>query len=292
MSREFYGYFDSIEGDEREYDAVQFAHILRAGMVSGVTSHAGGGLKVTAPGTGMTTRAGKGGCVVNGYLFVLEDDGGSVKSFTHGNAGAADRWDRIVVRLDTSTEARKITLEVKEGTPGAEPVPPELTRSGNCYELSLARVKIRAGAESIEAADVVDERGDASVCGYAVPVWLKALTGFEPSEMNARLTGLEAAAAQKAVPMSFTAALPASGWTGSAAPYTQTATVTGLKAGDEVIADVDLSGATADTCDGLVESWALVGTITTANNQITARCWGEKPENDLTVRLLALRVGE
>ena len=184
---EFYGYFDSIEGDEREYDAAQFAHLLRAGMQNGVTSHAGGGLKVTAPGTGMTTQIGAGGCLINGYLFVLEDDGGGVKSFTHGAAGSADRWDRIVARLDTTTDARKITLEVKEGTPGADPAPPELSRSGNVYELSLAKVKIRAGAESIEAADVVDERSDASVCGYAVPVWLKTLTDFQPSEMEERL---------------------------------------------------------------------------------------------------------
>ena len=183
---EFYGYFDSIEGDEREYDAAQFAHLLRAGMQNGVTSHAGGGLKVTAPGTGMTTQIGAGGCLINGYLFVLEDDGGGVKSFTHGAAGSADRWDRIVARLDTTTDARKITLEVKEGTPGADPAPPELNRSGNVYELSLTKVKIRAGAESIEAADVVDERGDASVCGYAVPVWLKTLTDFEPTEIEAK----------------------------------------------------------------------------------------------------------
>ena len=80
---DFYGYFDSIEGDERDYDAAQFAHLLRAGMQNGVTSHAGGGLKVTAPGTGMTTQIGAGGCLINGYLFVLEDDGGCVKSFTN-----------------------------------------------------------------------------------------------------------------------------------------------------------------------------------------------------------------
>lgn len=286
---EFYGYFDSIEGDEREYDAAQFAHLLRAGMQNGVTSHAGGGLKVTAPGTGMTTQIGAGGCLINGYLFVLEDDGGGVKSFTHGAAGSADRWDRIVARLDTTTDARKITLEVKEGTPGADPAPPELSRSGNVYELSLAKVKIRAGAESIEAADVVDERGDASVCGYAVPVWLKTLTDFQPSEMEERLAELEASDGQKAAPVAFTAMLTASGWTGSAAPYTQTVVVTGLKAIDEVIADVDMSAATAATYDGLAEGWALVGRMEPGNGQITAQCFGEKPEVGLTVRLLALR---
>ena len=83
MAKEFYGYFDSLVEDEREYDAAQFAHILRAGMGNGVTSHAGGGLQVTAPGTGMTTQVSPGGCVVNGYLFVLEDDGGGVRSFSH-----------------------------------------------------------------------------------------------------------------------------------------------------------------------------------------------------------------
>ncbi len=57
MAKEFYGYFDSLVEDEREYDAAQFAHILRAGMGNGVTSHAGGGLQATAPGTGMTGAA-------------------------------------------------------------------------------------------------------------------------------------------------------------------------------------------------------------------------------------------
>ena len=102
MAKEFYGYFDSLVEDEREYDAAQFAHILRAGMGNGVTSHAGGGLQVTAPGTGMTTQVSPGGCVVNGYLFVLEDDGGGVRSFSHQPSAASDRWDRIVVRLDTT----------------------------------------------------------------------------------------------------------------------------------------------------------------------------------------------
>lgn len=147
MAKEFYGYFDSLVEDEREYDAAQFAHILRAGMGNGVTSHAGGGLQVTAPGTGMTTQVSPGGCVVNGYLFVLEDDGGGVRSFSHQPSAASDRWDRIVARLDTSAAQRKITLEVRAGTPGADPEPPALERDGNVYELSLAKVKIRAGAE-------------------------------------------------------------------------------------------------------------------------------------------------
>lgn len=54
MAREFYGYFDSIDADVREYDAAQFAHILRASVQNGVSSHEGG-LEVTADGLDMRT---------------------------------------------------------------------------------------------------------------------------------------------------------------------------------------------------------------------------------------------
>lgn len=170
MASEFYGYFDSVTDDEREYDASQFAHILRAALRNGVTSNEGGGLQVSAQGESMNTVVSPGGCLVNGYLYVLRDDGGGVKTFEHPASASNDRWDRIVVRL--MTETRTIGLLLLTGTPGAAPVPPELTRTSTIYELSLAKIKVRAGAESVEAADVVDERADESLCGQAVPVWL------------------------------------------------------------------------------------------------------------------------
>ena len=282
MAKEFYGYFDSLVEDEREYDAAQFAHILRAGMVSGVTSHAGGGLQVTAPETGMTTQVSPGGCVVNGYLFVLEDDGGGVRSFSHQPSAASDRWDRIVARLDTSAAQRKITLEVRAGTPGADPEPPALERDGNVYELALAKVKIRAGAESIETADVVDERANAQVCGYAVPVWLRGLTGFDPDEMEAEV-------GRKAVTAFYTATLTAAGWTGSAAPYVQEAAVEGLLSSDSPIVAVSMENATTANYEAITESWANVSTIDAGDGKITAKCFGEKPAADLTLLIKVVR---
>ena len=174
MASEFYGYFDSVVGDEREYDAAQFSHILRAALCNGVTSHENGGLQVTAEGASMNTVVSPGGCVINGYLYVLGDDGGAAKSFTHPASAANDRWDRIVARLETMSDTRRITLRLLTGTPGAEPAPPALTRTDSVYEMSLAKVKIRASAESVEAADITDERSNGSVCGAAVPAWLDA----------------------------------------------------------------------------------------------------------------------
>ena len=93
------------------------------------------------------------------------------------------------MRLDTSAAQRKITLEVRAGDPpGGRP---RAARAGAGRERVRAGAgkgeAIRAGAESAETADVVDERADAQVCGYAVPVWLRGLTGFDPDEMAAEV---------------------------------------------------------------------------------------------------------
>lgn len=172
MAKEFYGYFDSTEDDAREYDASQFANILRAVALNGVTSHEGG-LEVAADGLSMQTVVAPGGCIINGYVYVLEDDGGEQLTFTHPASGTADRIDRIVVRLKAGMDERTMELALLTGTPGAAPSPPELTRNDAVYELALAQVRVRAGVTVVTPEDVTDERPDENVCGYAVPAALR-----------------------------------------------------------------------------------------------------------------------
>ncbi len=176
MALEFCGYFDSTAEDVREYDAAEMKLLLSAAVQNGVSSHFGGGLRVTADGQSMQTAVSVGGVVIDGYVYVLSDDGGPTKTFTHAASGSADRIDRVVARLEAGADRRCITLCVLEGTPGAVPQPPALTRNGQVHELSLAQVRIRAAAAFVEPGDVTDERGDESVCGYAVPVWLSDQT--------------------------------------------------------------------------------------------------------------------
>ncbi len=172
MAKEFYGFFDSIASDVRQYDAAGLAQLLAAAVQNGVSSHSGGGLQVTAAGDSMQTTVSPGGAVIGGYVYVLSDDGDEAKTFTHSPSGTADRIDRIVARLDLNTDQRSITLEVLEGTPAASPVPPALTRTPQVWELSLARVRIPASAVFVLPENVTDERADESVCGYAVPAQL------------------------------------------------------------------------------------------------------------------------
>lgn len=287
MAKEFYGYFDSMAGDEREYDAAQFAHLLRAVAQNGVTSHEGGGLRVKAEGASMRTVVSPGGCLVNGYVYVLSDDGGAPMAFEHPASGANDRLDRIVARLELESGARRISLKLLPGTPGAAPKPPELTRGGSVYELSLARVHVRAGAESIEPEDVEDERGDESVCGYAMPARVTAMLA---EKMDAR-SGAELAAevAGKAATARYEATLSGAGWSADV-PHTQTAAAEGVLATDNPFVDVNMSGAaTGAAGTALSDAWALVGRVEAGDGSVTAYCYEDAPTTDIPLILKVVR---
>ena len=299
MAREFYGYFDSIDTDVREYDAAQFAHILKASVQNGVSSHAGG-LEVTADGLDMRTRVACGGCVVEGYVYVLEDDGGEPFALTHEPSGTADRIDRVVVRLENDQSARRMGLRLLTGTPSASPQPPALTRNAQVWELALAQVRVRASATTIAPEDVTDERGDGSACGYAVPRWLdravaartlNSLTATEPGyALDARQGKvLDEKIAQAATTATYSATLTADGWSASA-PYTQTAAAAGVLSTDDPFVDVDMSGASGSAQGtALTEAWGFVGRVTAGSGQITAYCYEDKPAVNLPVILKVVR---
>lgn len=81
--------------------------------------------------------------------------------------------------------------------------------------------------------------------------------------------------------------VPASGWTGSAAPYTQTVTVSGILATDNVVIDL-IASATAATAETELEAWAMLYRIDTADGSITAYA-NDKPSVDLTLQILNVK---
>lgn len=158
-------FFDAVSGD-RSYDATAFAALLRALVQrDGVVYGYGGGLAVAATDpASMNITVATGAAFVQGRMFEVHTAGETLA------IGAADptnpRIDRVVVKLDNSSGVRSVTLAVKAGTPAASPEPPALQRDGTVWELSLAQVYVAAGATSIDADDITDERSDETVCGY------------------------------------------------------------------------------------------------------------------------------
>ena len=243
-----------------------------------MSSHAGG-LEVTADGLDMRTRVACGGCVVEGYVYVLEDDGGEPFALTHDaqrhggphrpRGGAAGK--RPVRAAHGPAAAHGHAL-------GQSPAP-ALTRNAQVWELALAQVRVRASATTIAPEDVTDERGDEAACGYAVA----ALAGpgggrAHPQQPDRHRAGLCAgrAAGQgprrkdraAATTATYSATLTADGWSASA-PYTQTAAAAGVLSTDDPFVDVDMSGASGSAQGtALTEAWGFVGRVTAGSGQI------------------------
>lgn len=158
-------FFDAVSGD-RSYDAAALAALLRSLVQrDGVVYGYGGGLAVSATDpVSMNVSVALGAAFVQGRMFEVHT-AAELKAI-----GAADptlpRIDRVTVKLDNSAGVRSVTLAVKAGTPAASPTPPSLQRDGTVWELSLAQVYVAAGATSISAANITDERSNETVCGY------------------------------------------------------------------------------------------------------------------------------
>jgi hypothetical protein len=164
MAAEFYGLFDSTSQDRRVNTDADVSRAFRMLSNDGVKG-LGENLRVS-PDTGLRVKVGFGAALCRGYCYELMDDGSGDMQLAHDFSEGAPRADRIVLRMDLG--ARKIGLFVKKGVQGTSPVPPELTREGILWELSLAQVRIAAGQQALTASDIVDERNDPALCGQSV----------------------------------------------------------------------------------------------------------------------------
>jgi hypothetical protein len=171
MARQFSGFFDSIEGDERSYVAEEFATYFRAFFGDGLKTLDGDNLRVTVNEADMTVTIRPGTAVIQGYMYGLSDDGGDPLALTVAAPGAQTRIDRVVLRLDRTTNVRSIFPAILQGS--SPTTPPALTRNADIWEISLARVTVRPGASFLLQTDISDERADPAVCGVVEPYSIK-----------------------------------------------------------------------------------------------------------------------
>jgi hypothetical protein len=167
---ERYRFFGSATGDTRQYNQVEFAEVFARLLRDGVIPNVGSDLAVTEVNPlNMAVQVGIGQAWIQGYWY--ENDAAKEIVLTAADA-TNPRIDRIVLELDTVTD-RVIQALVKTGTPAVGPVPPALIRTEQTWELSLAQVYVGAAVTSVSNANITDERGDATLCGKAIPYELE-----------------------------------------------------------------------------------------------------------------------
>lgn len=161
---EIYKFFNSAPGDPRMHYASDFADYFGSVLSTGLLhTDEIPGMRVTIEQGTLNTVVSPGKAVMKGYLY----ENTTPLTLTHGIPESnADRIDRVVLRLDLRNSERSVKLHVKEGIPDVNPVEPSLQRDEFIYELSLARIRVRANTSSFNPNDLTDERYYEEYCGF------------------------------------------------------------------------------------------------------------------------------
>lgn len=165
------GFFDALytNGEyDRLYSAADYCDNLATIIKTGVRYSPDNDLAVTAAG-GMALNVGIGRAWINGHYY-YNDTVYTGLTVPTAPTGSNKRIDRVVLRLDTSVNSRTIKLALKQGTAAANPTAPALNRSGDIYEIALADIYIDAAQTEITVLDIVDQRENENVCGWAASV--------------------------------------------------------------------------------------------------------------------------
>lgn len=138
---EHFRFFNSTEGDVREYQASEFAEYFGAFIPDGVFIENGLITLALTNGTGLAVNLGIGYANIRGYFYKND----AIKSFTLDSADAIlHRIDRVVIKLDTTT--RTMAAVLKKGTLASSPTPPTLVDGANVKEISIAQIRVNANA--------------------------------------------------------------------------------------------------------------------------------------------------
>ena len=153
---------------DRAISSSDLADIDREIYSDGIISTAAGSgayYQVTADG-GMNLVVQPGKCFIRGRrastptnTIITVDDADNLMN----------RVDRVVLRLDLSTEVRDVVVAVKRGDTS-------LTRTSSIWELGLADVRVDSGTRSISQSMITDLRFDSNICGRAFNELLKVDT--------------------------------------------------------------------------------------------------------------------
>ena len=177
MAKIWYGHFDSAINDKRSLLAEDWAKYIRSFITDGVRN-GGTCLQVTNKNS-MVINIDEGIANIQGYIFISEKDskGKYIELEVEESHNQYDRIDRVVLRLDRNAQKRTIEPIVLRGTASSIPAPPALTRNNLVYELSLAKIHIKANTLVIKQEDITDERFNDDVCGL-----INSILGLDSSE--------------------------------------------------------------------------------------------------------------
>ena len=156
-------FFNAVETDgsfDRVYDAEDMTSYLDKLIGNGVFPNPSDNLQVAAS-SGMNVVVRGGQAWINGHKLI---NTAAMSLTVDASDVVLGRIDRVVAYVDHTERA--CGIEIKKGELAANPVAPELVRTTDRYELSLATIAVAKQASTITTLDITDTRMDSTVCGY------------------------------------------------------------------------------------------------------------------------------
>lgn len=192
----------------------------------------------------------------------------------------------------TIPDGSLITAKLADGAVTSEKLADRSVTSEKLVDGAVTDAKINSvSASKVSGSFGTDKISDlavtaAKIADFAINSAKLSLGAVTEEKLAAKaVTGVKIA--DGAVSQTFTATIPAAGWTGDAAPYTNTATVTGLLATDTPIVDM-IPSDTFETAEAEMEAYATIYRMVAADNQLTVYAT-EKPTVDINIQLRAVR---
>lgn len=185
-----YGFYNSLNGD-RKYDAEQMGRIFDGIINDGVYQSIDDAMMVKAS-SGMTVSVGLGRAWFNHtwtlidalYLVTLDD-----------SELALNRYDAVVLEINSDNNTRANSIQVVKGTPALEPAKPTLTNTEKVHQYPLAYVYIAAKATEISQSNITNAVGTSEtpfVAGVLEHIDTSKLTTQWATEFEEMITEKEA----------------------------------------------------------------------------------------------------
>ena len=154
-----YGFFNAQNLD-RVYTAEDFTAYLSSLICNGILDTYRQCFAPTVKSLSVTFGTGK--AWINGH-YLISDTLHTVDCASYVDE-SLDRY--VVIALFCDLYTRTCGLRIQPGIAATEPVIPSFTNNNVTTYLTLAAVRLRAGATELTAEDVIDYREDESKCGY------------------------------------------------------------------------------------------------------------------------------
>lgn len=148
---------------DREFNSADWARALMKMYDTGVHPVPDDALQVVAVDNRMEISVSPGFAFVRGHCYTND----APLHFEINTANANyNRKDIIVIR-QSNTDRQTFAL-YRWGEPSGAPEPPALIRNDDEYEIQIAEILVKAGAQTITQADITDTRASSELCGLSV----------------------------------------------------------------------------------------------------------------------------